>query len=757
MLFCPQCQFENPDDNKFCQQCGISLTQQTCPECGAQVEFDLQHCQQCGAATGTVWQAIILGESRIDHANPAISDSQALTGSAPIAASSYRDSLQPTLSSELPGEVALSDATVSLSQQELSSWAHLDNQQRYKLLDPLTAKDLSVGEVQAKVLDCQPFQISPLEALLYQIQAEQDTQLLNAEASTLASEQIAPTTAAPNRSDKPLSVAAAIPALAQPYLALRSRFYHTLPVVHDAWQDANKTVVLLEDRSHLPLLLHLWSGQAALPTDTTEEILPLQILHWLHEMTQLWDALKPWQCRQSLLEQSNLRVDEDQILCLQRLYPDPQNVQITLQNLGKTWQELFDQSQRTQIASLALLLRDLQEGEVQTTDQLRSRLEAIAYELQTHFVPPAMNSDFAASSRPDHTQPASPDEIQTSSSPSPSNASPDGVAYRADSYPSTAPTYLESQDAEENPSDGDDTPTVVLPMQLVSLEDAGRTDIGQQREHNEDYFGIHTLIHKKESPQGRTLQAQGLYILCDGMGGHASGEVASALAADTLRYYFQTRWFDNAASSSQFPFSDGQLPGEETIREAVQIANKSIHDINQQNARSGSGRMGTTLVLVLIHGTKAAVAHVGDSRLYCLSRRRGLEQITTDHEVGQREIQRGVEPEIAYARPDAYQLTQALGPRDENFINPDVQFLDLTEDTLLLLCSDGLSDNDLIETHWRTHLEPLLSSQTNLEQGVVQLIDLANQYNGHDNITAIAIRVKVRPNLEQLRQRSAQA
>ena len=120
--------------------------------------------------------------------------------------------------------------------------------------------------------------------------------------------------------------------------------------------------------------------------------------------------------------------------------------------------------------------------------------------------------------------------------------------------------------------------------------------------------------------------------------------------------------------------------------------------------------------------------------------------------MGQREIQRGVEPEIAYARPDAYQLTQALGPRDENFIHPDVQFLDLTEDTLLLLCSDGLSDHDLLETHWRSHLEPLLSSQANLERGVTQLIDLANQYNGHDNITAIAIRVKVRPNLSQLRQ-----
>jgi len=161
--------------------------------------------------------------------------------------------------------------------------------------------------------------------------------------------------------------------------------------------------------------------------------------------------------------------------------------------------------------------------------------------------------------------------------------------------------------------------------------------------------------------------------------------------------------------------------------------------------------MGTTLVMLLVQDTEVAIAHVGDSRLYRYTRKRGLEQITIDHEVGQREIQRGVDPDIAYARPDAYQLTQALGPRDEHFIKPDVQYLELNEDTLLLLCSDGLTDNDLLENHWQSHIEPLISSQANLDQGVRQLIDLANQCNGHDNITAIAVRAKVRPNLEHLR------
>jgi protein phosphatase len=142
------------------------------------------------------------------------------------------------------------------------------------------------------------------------------------------------------------------------------------------------------------------------------------------------------------------------------------------------------------------------------------------------------------------------------------------------------------------------------------------------------------------------------------------------------------------------------------------------------------------------------VAHVGDSRLYRVTRKQGLEQITIDHEVGQREISRGVEPNIAYSRPDAYQLTQALGPRDNNFISPEVQFLEINQDALFVLTSDGLSDNDLLEKHWQTNLVNLISSEANLEKGVRDLIDLANLYNGHDNITAVLIRAKVRPNLE---------
>ena len=156
--------------------------------------------------------------------------------------------------------------------------------------------------------------------------------------------------------------------------------------------------------------------------------------------------------------------------------------------------------------------------------------------------------------------------------------------------------------------------------------------------------------------------------------------------------------------------------------------------------------MGTTLVMALLRDTHCAIAHVGDSRIYRIGRKRGLEQLTLDHEVGQREVNRGVEAEIAYGRPDAYQLTQALGPRDNNYVRPEIQSLEITEDCLLLLCSDGLSDNRLIEQNWSQYLKPLISSSANLQDGLSKFINFANEHNGHDNITAVLIRIKLKSN-----------
>jgi protein phosphatase len=286
----------------------------------------------------------------------------------------------------------------------------------------------------------------------------------------------------------------------------------------------------------------------------------------------------------------------------------------------------------------------------------------------------------------------------------------------------------------------DDMPTIVLPMQLVDIESAALTDVGQQREHNEDYFGVTLVMDQQRYPLTAKVQAKGLYVLCDGMGGHAGGEVASRMAVETLQTVFRQVWYEDAG---------WELPDRQTIIDAIHTANHQIYSQNLEASRMGNGRMGTTLVLLLVCGNRVAIAHVGDSRLYSFSRKQGLVQLTTDHEVGQREIQRGMSAAEAYARPDAYQLTQALGPRDNQFVDPGMTFLELAEDTLFLLASDGLTDNDLLEQCWPTTLEPMLAAQIGLEPGVQQLIGLANQFNGHDNITALAVRLRVRPAMIQ--------
>lgn len=670
MLICPECKFENPDKNKFCQNCGTSLTERACPACGADVPNNVEQCQHCGKDSGTIWWGIIkFNEDTVTN------DSNSNIEAPPIEESTFIQIDVPTPVLELEQKKVISKFDVG---------SYLDNQQRYKVLE---CHETQAGqqELLVRVLDCKPYQITPITAQLEQ---------------GLSSVIEAP----------------GIPDVAKPYLALHKLCNYGIPPIHDAWVLENMEVVVLLDRSHYSYLLELW---------LEDEMSSLQVVHYFHRMTQLWQMLEPFNCRQSLLELTNLRLDEDQELVLQRLYTESSpgaNVDfeafepsetLSIKALANIWHTLFKQSQRTQFGPLMQLLGDLDVGSVETLEQLQARLRKIASELEP--TPTIQENNHDTKDIHDNYE------------------SEDVTVTMAAAPNTAAPTVLQLVEAGENEIKSDDMPTVVLPMQLNSLDNAGLTDVGRQRDHNEDYFGIETRINRVEFPKAQAIAARGLYILCDGMGGHASGEVASELAVTTLQKYFNSHWNFN------------HLPSLDIIKEGVRQANKAIYDLNQKDARLGVGRMGTTLVMLLIQDTHVAVAHVGDSRMYCLTRR-GLEQVTVDHEVGQREIMRGVEPSIAYGRPDAYQLTQALGPRDENLIDPDVHFFQINEDSLFILASDGLTDNNLLETNWQTHLKPLLSSNANLDKGTRELIDLANKCNGHDNITAVLVRAKVRPN-----------
>ncbi len=571
----------------------------------------------------------------------------------------------------------------------------IDDAQRYRLLSPPTDE---AGNQGLTVIDCQPQLGSPLQAL--------QKAWLEAPALDVANHPLA----------------AEVPAEAYPYLALQADYFPAIPEVHHAWRSPQRTILLIEDRTDWPLLTGAWT--------TVGE--PLQHIQWLFETTLLWDALAPWRGQSTLLQPQRLTLNEGDLICLTQIDQLVNSPPLPLRTLGHLWQSLVGLSHSGLPLSVQELVTATAEGTVTALAQVQ---DALAEAAQDYREPAAevMTSAWNPEKweRP-MSEPASGPIDAIADLEIPSDLEEDFDLLDDDESDAVA-----EADDHGDGNGGIEAPTMVLPMKLAQCDDSGQSHVGQQRRHNEDWFFTQTQLHKVSGPHGTVLRSKGLYILCDGMGGHASGEVASQLAVRTLRDYLTEHWGD-------------RLPDHETLVQAVFTANQAIFDINQSKATSGVGRMGTTLVMVLVHNLNLAVVHVGDSRLYSYSKRLGLRQVTLDHEVGQREINRGVEPAIAYARPDAYQLTQALGPRGQEDMVPSVAYHEITEDTLLLLCSDGLSDNNLLERHVDTHIAGLLSSRGSLEKGVAQLIDLANEKNGHDNITTILVRIKLEPDMGSL-------
>ena len=519
-------------------------------------------------------------------------------------------STEPTPSSansspqSIPG-AAIATAQTATDSQPLVATTYLDPQCQYRLLDPVVIQLLApTDSSQVKVIDRQPFCNSPLEILM-----EQELVTLNNTPDDTAPRSPGAALAQPHRqwefwNDR------GIPKVAQAYIALQVSLPGTIPAIRDSWDNNGQTVTIVEDRSKWTQLSDSWND-ASIPTSQT--------IYWLDYTLKLWVTLEPWQMRQSLLEIGNLLLDEDARICFQRLYPEPPDRQLKLTDLAQMWQNLFDRSHRFDVdedserqspsVAIANLIESIQNGEVERVEEVRSTLQQIAYELE----------------------------------------------------PKQLSAPLQSAVTSADLSSPHDAPTIGIAKKLIDLEDAAATHTGKKRDHNEDCFGVVSRVERQDSPKGKSITAQGLYILCDGMGGHAGGEIASSMTVDLLRDYFATRWGDT-------------LPDEQTIREGIVAANEAVYEINQQNAAQGSGRMGTTLVLVLVQDQNIAVAHVGDSRCYGITPTQGLIQLTLDHEVGQQQILRGVDPEIAYGRPDSYQLTQAIGPRDRNYIAPDIRF-----------------------------------------------------------------------------------
>jgi protein phosphatase len=689
MLICPNCQFTNPLDHKFCQRCGEPLL-------AAAPVFDTAQSA-----------AEVANQNEGQHEN------------------------QPLQATLMPPDLL-----------KLSPAAYLALSDRYQIITVL-------AQGSALIEDKTPDVRSPLQ--------QQLGNLAQASLPTLRS-------------------VPELPAAAYPYLLL----CEAAPSLYDAWQQGETTYLITH--SEQPAL-------SSLIQSFSSAVDPLQHVYWLYRLTDLWLALEAVpQWRSSLLLANNIGIDSEQSVRI-RQFIEPALQPPQLADLKAFLQSLLAQPHRGAIAPLRQIRQIILTVTASNTlEQLRSELAAIGESLLATpaAITPAISATSAEAMMPHLittgvTQTQAADAKATSDEQTDKQADKQADTLRelsseelnraldivGDTAGDTAgfgigkmsvedldrekPLIEEPliEDMEEDidlpePVDSDES-TMVLPMKLIDIASAGRTDVGRQRDHNEDRFFIASSTQKQADNGGQTTHTHSLYVLCDGMGGHAGGEIASRIAAETLSAYFSEHWPHPLPGATLKP-----LPTEAAIVEAVRLANQAIYDINEKEDRAGSERMGTTLVMVLVQGPEAVVAHVGDSRLYQHTRRMGLRQITTDHEVGQREIQRGVPKSIAYARPDAYQLTQALGPRGSAELAPSISYLTFSEDTLLLLCSDGLSDNNLVEEYLSSHIDPILRGKKEIEAGVDELIDLGNQVNGHDNISAIAIRLKVSPDLGKM-------
>lgn len=277
----------------------------------------------------------------------------------------------------------------------------------------------------------------------------------------------------------------------------------------------------------------------------------------------------------------------------------------------------------------------------------------------------------------------------------------------------------------------------------VFVRHGGGTHTGRKRENNEDSFLAWQAVMSEIKPEGSASSVRGLFAVCDGMGGHERGEVASRTAVQLLQATVLPELL------SEDP-GDGDLAGRlcKLVREDINSA------ILARNVGEGDGpfrKMGTTVVMVALVDDRAYWVHVGDSRLYRITRDR-VDQLTEDHNVGTRDVKMGVATMLeAFRSPVGKHLTQALGPRSSEFVHPDTGIVELDEPCVLLLCSDGLADmvpeGELQRIVARLWDDPAAT--------VEELIEQANQGGGLDNITALVIRVE--PTLPVFPRRSAAA
>jgi len=272
-------------------------------------------------------------------------------------------------------------------------------------------------------------------------------------------------------------------------------------------------------------------------------------------------------------------------------------------------------------------------------------------------------------------------------------------------------------------------------MATVDFKLAAGTNVGLYRKNNEDNFIVCPDLASSQwlLPQSNDYVALGecgtLLVVADGMGGMNAGEVASAMAVDTIQQMF--------TPEAIAPIINDSKAIQQFMEQVVKTADKNI--LNHSQSDSSTQGMGTTVVMAWLLGTRVYICWCGDSRIYVYNKRRGLQQLSKDHSFVQELIDKGeLLPEYAHDHPLSNVITRCLG-NEENRAQPDTRVYELRNGDVIMLCSDGLSSmctddqiGDIIQQF-----------RDNPQQCRDELISAALSRGGHDNVTVALATVRL--------------
>ena len=307
--------------------------------------------------------------------------------------------------------------------------------------------------------------------------------------------------------------------------------------------------------------------------------------------------------------------------------------------------------------------------------------------------------------------------------------------------------HIEVQEVIQQLSDRMAAGSIDQIRQIISILDRALELYAQSQEYSYKTFAVsdsgptRSNNQDKAYPDSEILVAdsaqQSLAIVCDGVGGHEGGEIASQETVNYLSESISAMKWDSLESPNK------------VLKKLIKFVNEANNIISQRNdseKRQERQRMGTTLVMALARNHQMYLTHVGDSRIYLITNN-SCHQITVDDDLASREVRLGYAVyQDAVRYPSGGALIQAIGMRDSKALHTNAQRLVIDDECLLLLCSDGLSDFDRVDQYWRDIITPVLKDKTSLQKAVQTLIKVGNKRNGHDNVTAALIHCQVKAN-----------